>query len=162
MVHPHHTMDVTSVNSSLFLLETKWVNRWQSKYVSLDFCELFIHFLVIFQTGKSHKVLSKSSHYFVRFQVITTVMKVWKCIFSWLLKWHRTNQIVQKTNKSKITFLFSRQSISIYIYISCYIKNPTWDLILLLISLQCPVAIYFSFSLRLSYILDKTGLSSTH
>ena len=123
MVHPHHTMNVTSVNSSLFLLETKWVNRWQSKYVSLDFCELFIHFLVIFQTGKSHKVLSKSSHYFVRFQVITTVMKVWKCIFSWLLKWHRTNQIVQKTNKSKITFLFSRQSISIYIYFMLHKKS---------------------------------------
>ena len=69
-------MNVTSVNSSLFLLETKWVNRWQSKYVSLDFCELFIHFLVIFQTGKSHKVLSKSSHYVLRFQDITTVMKV--------------------------------------------------------------------------------------
>ena len=48
------------------------------------------------------------------------------------------------------------------LWVSSYIKNPTWDLILLLISLQCPVAIYFSFSLRLSYILDKTGLSSTH
>ena len=35
-----------------------------------------ILFLVILQTGKSHKVLSKSSHYFLRFQVITTVMKV--------------------------------------------------------------------------------------
>ena len=42
----------------------------------MDFCGLFIYFLVIFQTGKSHKVLSKSSHYFLRFQVITTVMKV--------------------------------------------------------------------------------------
>ena len=132
MLYPYHAMDVTRVNSNLFLLETKWVNRWQSKYVSLDFCEFFILFLVILQTGKSHKVLSKSSHYFLRFQVITTVMKVNDVkVYFQLIKWHRTNQIVQKTNKSKTKFLFRRQygKAFQYTYISCYIKNPTWDLI---------------------------------